>query len=91
LKNVHSDLLFNEYLRVSSDTDISDDEEDEQDDSSYDSFIDDRINPTVASSPAESCGNDMMAIYRCFSLSLSEACVCWGYLLGGWRQGGLHP
>jgi hypothetical protein len=71
LKNVHSDLLFNEYLRVSSDTDISDDEEDEQDNSSYDSFIDDRINPTAASSPAESCGNDMMAIYRCFSLSLS--------------------
>lgn len=77
--------MFNEYLRVSSDADISDDEEDEQDNSSYDSFIDDRINPTAASSPAESCGNDMMAIYRCFSLSLSLKHVFVGVtsLVGG--------
>lgn len=71
MKNGHSDLLFNDYVRVSSDADISDDEEDEQDNGSYDSFIDDRINPTAASSPAESCRIDMMAIYRCFSLFLS--------------------
>lgn len=57
-------------LRVSSDADISDDEEDEQDNNSNDSFIDDRINPTAASTQAESCRVDMMAIYR-FSLSLS--------------------
>jgi hypothetical protein len=60
--------LFNGYLRVSSDADVSDDEEDEQDNGSYDSFIDDRINPTASSSPAESCRIDMMAIYRCFYL-----------------------
>ena len=57
-------------LRVSSDADISDDEEDEQDNNSNDSFIDDGINPTAASTQAESCRVDMMAIYR-FSLSLS--------------------
>lgn len=56
--------------RVSSDADVSDDEEDEQDNNSCDSFIDDRMNPTAASTPAESCRIDMMGIYR-FSLSLS--------------------
>ncbi|KAE8022325.1 hypothetical protein FH972_008133 [Carpinus fangiana] len=63
--------FIEEEAEVSSDADISDDEEDEQDNGSYDSFIDDRINPTAASSPAESCRTDMMAIYRHSLLSQS--------------------
>lgn len=49
--------------RVSTDADISDDEEDNQENNSCDSFIDDRINPTVVDSQSEN-RTDMMAIYR---------------------------
>lgn len=56
--------------RVSSEVDISDDEEDEQDNYSNDSFIDDRINPTAAVTQAATGGIDMMAVYRSLSLSL---------------------
>ena len=67
-------------VRVSSDAYISNDE-DGEDDNSFDSFIDDRTNPTAASQP-EASRMDMMAIYRyfiflplCFPIrrSLSEA------------------
>lgn len=58
-------------LRVSSEADISDDEEDERDNYSNDSFIDDRINPTVAGTQFATGGIDMMAIYRSF-ISLSQ-------------------
>lgn len=52
-------------VRVSSEVEVSDDEEVEPDTNSYDdSFIDDRINPTQASTQPETSGTDMMAIYR---------------------------
>ncbi|KAH0988951.1 hypothetical protein GBA52_000434 [Prunus armeniaca] len=41
-------VFIEEEAEVSSEADISDDEEDERDNYSNDSFIDDRINPTVA-------------------------------------------
>ncbi|KAM3729495.1 hypothetical protein ACB098_12G016800 [Castanea mollissima] len=63
--------FIEEEAEVSSDADISDDEEDEQDNNSNDSFIDDRINPTAASTQTESCRVDMMAIYRRSLLSQS--------------------
>ena len=51
-------------VRVSSEVEVSD-EEDDQDIYSYDdSFIDDRINPTEASFQPETSRTDMMAIYR---------------------------
>lgn len=44
---------------------VSDDEEQELMRNSHDdSFIDDRMNPTAASTQAEGDGIDMMAIYR---------------------------
>ncbi|KAJ4839280.1 hypothetical protein Tsubulata_011432 [Turnera subulata] len=59
---------------VSSEAEISDDEEDEPGNSSYeDSFIDDRIHPTASSSQAEASTSrvDMMAVYRRSLLSQS--------------------
>lgn len=50
---------------MSSDTEISGDEEDGNNDSYDDSFIDDRINLTGACTQTESGGIDMMAVYRC--------------------------
>lgn len=58
-------------LRVSSEVDISDDEEDETDYHSNDSFIDDRINCTTANTQAATSGIDMMAVYRSLSLFTS--------------------
>ncbi|RVW20925.1 Transposon TX1 uncharacterized 149 kDa protein [Vitis vinifera] len=50
---------------VSSEAEVSDDEEDDQNNNSYDdSFIDDRIDPTATSTQAEDSRSDMMAIYR---------------------------
>uniref|UniRef100_A0A2N9HDI2 Helicase ATP-binding domain-containing protein n=1 Tax=Fagus sylvatica TaxID=28930 RepID=A0A2N9HDI2_FAGSY len=70
-KNKDARDFIEEEAEVSSDADISDDEEDEQDNNSNDSFIDDRINSTAASTQAESCRVDMMAIYRRSLLSQS--------------------
>ncbi|KAM5574913.1 DEAD-box ATP-dependent RNA helicase FANCM [Rosa sericea] len=55
--------FIDEEAEVSSE-DISDDEEDEPDNYSNDSFIDDRINSTAASTQAATSGIDMMAVYR---------------------------
>ncbi|KAJ0087232.1 hypothetical protein Patl1_07766 [Pistacia atlantica] len=63
--------FIEEEAEVSSEAEISDDEEDDQDDLYEDSFIDDRINPTAASTQAESSGVDMVAIYRRSLLSQS--------------------
>ncbi|KAK0577324.1 hypothetical protein LWI29_031299 [Acer saccharum] len=64
--------FIEEEAEVSSEVKISDDEEDDQDNNSHDdSFIDDRINPTAASTQAASGGVDMMAIYRRSLLSQS--------------------
>ncbi|KAI9201492.1 hypothetical protein LWI28_024242 [Acer negundo] len=64
--------FIEEEAEVSSEVEISDDEEDDQDNNSHDdSFIDDRINPTAASTQAASGGVDMMAIYRRSLLSQS--------------------
>lgn len=62
---------MNNALSVSPHIMVSDDEEDELDPSSYDdSFIDDRINPTAASTQADATTRtDMMAIYRFFIIS----------------------
>ncbi|PQQ04313.1 Fanconi anemia group M protein isoform X2 [Prunus yedoensis var. nudiflora] len=57
-------VFIEEEAEVSSEADISDDEEDERDNYSNDSFIDDRINPTVAGTQFATGGIDMMAIYR---------------------------
>ncbi|KAK8463640.1 hypothetical protein PHAVU_011G000500 [Phaseolus vulgaris] len=54
--------FIEEEAEVSSDAYISNDE-DGEDDNSFDSFIDDRTNPTAASQP-EASRMDMMAIYR---------------------------
>lgn len=68
-----SGISFCWLLRVSLEAEMSDDDEDDQDNNSYDdSFIDDRINPTAASTQGESSGVDMMAIYRFLPLSLSH-------------------
>ncbi|XP_058189885.1 DEAD-box ATP-dependent RNA helicase FANCM isoform X2 [Rhododendron vialii] len=57
--------FIEEEAEVSSEVEVSDDEEVEPDTNSYDdSFIDDRINPTQASTQPETSGTDMMAIYR---------------------------
>ncbi|XP_026411548.1 DEAD-box ATP-dependent RNA helicase FANCM-like isoform X2 [Papaver somniferum] len=54
-----------EEAEVSVDAEISDDEEEEdKDNDSYDSFIDDRINPTMAATQAEAATMDTMAMYR---------------------------
>ncbi|KAA8546304.1 hypothetical protein F0562_002957 [Nyssa sinensis] len=64
--------FIEDEAEVSSEISVSDDEEDEQDNNSYDdSFIDDRINPTAASTQAEASRTDMMAIYRRSLLSQS--------------------
>ncbi|KAK2658484.1 hypothetical protein Ddye_005017 [Dipteronia dyeriana] len=64
--------FIEEEAEVSSEVEISDDEEDDHDNNSHDdSFIDDRINPTAASTQAASGGVDMMAIYRRSLLSQS--------------------
>ncbi|KAK3229964.1 hypothetical protein Dsin_001845 [Dipteronia sinensis] len=64
--------FIEEEAEVSLEVEISDDEEDDQDNNSHgDSFIDDRINPTAASTQAASGGVDMMAIYRRSLLSQS--------------------
>ncbi|KAL5843492.1 hypothetical protein ACOSQ4_009450 [Xanthoceras sorbifolium] len=64
--------FIDEEAEVSSEVEISDDEEDDQDHNSHDdSFIDDRINPTAASTQIASGGVDMMAIYRRSLLSQS--------------------
>ncbi|KAK7263790.1 hypothetical protein RJT34_31387 [Clitoria ternatea] len=54
--------FIEEEAEVSSDAYVSNDEDDE-DGNSFDSFIDDRTNPTAASQP-EASRMDMMAIYR---------------------------
>lgn len=52
-------------FRVSEDAEVSVDEEDDEHDDKYeDSFIDDRTNPTEASSQTEINGGDMLAFYR---------------------------
>ncbi|RDX61299.1 DEAD-box ATP-dependent RNA helicase FANCM, partial [Mucuna pruriens] len=62
-KSTHSVRDFiEEEAEVSSDAYVSNDEDDE-DGNSFDSFIDDRTNPTAASQP-EASRMDMMAIYR---------------------------
>ncbi|TKY68079.1 Fanconi anemia group M protein [Spatholobus suberectus] len=62
-KSTHNVLDFiDEEAEVSSDAYVSNDEDDE-DGNSFDSFIDDRTNPTAASQP-EASRMDMMAIYR---------------------------
>ncbi|KAI3862231.1 hypothetical protein MKX03_024610, partial [Papaver bracteatum] len=54
-----------EEAEVSLDAEVSDDEEEEdKDNDSYDSFIDDRINPTMAATQAEPATMDTMAMYR---------------------------
>ncbi|XP_011001109.1 PREDICTED: putative ATP-dependent RNA helicase mfh2 [Populus euphratica] len=59
-------------IRVSSEAEISDDEADDLGNSSNDdSFIDDRINPTVASADSKASRADMMAVYRRSLLSQS--------------------
>ncbi|XP_020536105.1 DEAD-box ATP-dependent RNA helicase FANCM isoform X2 [Jatropha curcas] len=65
-------IFIEEEAEVSSDAEISVDEEDDKSDSSYDdSFIDDRTNPTAASTQAETCRADMMGVYRRSLLSQS--------------------
>ncbi|XP_027911774.1 DEAD-box ATP-dependent RNA helicase FANCM-like isoform X3 [Vigna unguiculata] len=54
--------FIEEEAEVSSDAYVSNDE-DGEDDNSFDSFIDDRTNPTAVSQP-EASRMDMMAIYR---------------------------
>ncbi|CAK9162500.1 unnamed protein product [Ilex paraguariensis] len=58
-------VFIEEEAEVSSEVSISDDERDELDNNSYeDSFIDDTIDPTSASSQANASRSDMMAVYR---------------------------
>ncbi|KAI3464359.1 hypothetical protein Pfo_021022 [Paulownia fortunei] len=65
-------VYIEEEAEVSSEDMASDDEEDELDNCSYeDSFIDDGVNPTAASTQAGISRTDMMAIYRKSLLSQS--------------------
>ncbi|KAF8026680.1 hypothetical protein BT93_F3222 [Corymbia citriodora subsp. variegata] len=67
-----------EEAEVSSGAEASDDEEDDLDRDTYeDSFIDDRANPTAASTQDITCMVDMMAVYRRSLLSQSP---------NGWRM-----
>ncbi|XP_059630912.1 DEAD-box ATP-dependent RNA helicase FANCM [Cornus florida] len=73
-KNLIKDAraFIEEEAEVSSEVAVSDDEEYEQDTSSFDdSFIDDRIYPTEASTQADASRSGMMAIYRRSLLSQS--------------------
>eukprot|EP00258_Populus_trichocarpa_P023752 XP_024439771.1 DEAD-box ATP-dependent RNA helicase FANCM isoform X5 [Populus trichocarpa] len=72
-KRVGSARAFiEEEAEVSSEAEISDDEADDLGNSSNDdSFIDDRINPTVASADSKASRADMMAVYRRSLLSQS--------------------
>ncbi|KAK8492167.1 hypothetical protein V6N11_046972 [Hibiscus sabdariffa] len=64
--------FIDEEAEVSTEAEISLEEEDDESDSYDDSFIDDRINPTAGSTQIESTGRvDMMAIYRRSLLSQS--------------------
>lgn len=64
--------FIEEEAEVSSEAEISDDEADDLGNSSNDdSFIDDRINPTVASADSKASRADMMAVYRRSLLSQS--------------------
>lgn len=63
--------FIDEEAEVSSDTEVSGDEDVDTDVSQNDSFIDDRINLTCASTQAESGRVDMLAIYRRSLLSQS--------------------
>ncbi|KAK8542499.1 hypothetical protein V6N12_015095 [Hibiscus sabdariffa] len=64
--------FIDEEAEVSTEAEISLEEEDDESDSYDDSFIDDRINPTAGSTQIESAGRvDMMAIYRRSLLSQS--------------------
>ncbi|KAF5184408.1 Dead-box atp-dependent rna helicase fancm [Thalictrum thalictroides] len=66
------EAFIDEEAEVSSDAEVSDDEEEDKDNSSIDdSFIDDRINPTMETTQAEAIRDDMMAIYRRSLLSQS--------------------
>ncbi|KAI4332333.1 hypothetical protein L6164_017253 [Bauhinia variegata] len=71
-KPTHDARVFIEEEAEVSETDVSDDEDDDGDDNSFDSFIDDRMNPTAASQP-EARRVDMMAIYRRSLLSQTPA------------------
>ncbi|KAF5732139.1 hypothetical protein HS088_TW18G00828 [Tripterygium wilfordii] len=63
--------FIEDEAEVSSDAEISDEEDDVDSCSFDDSFLDDRINPTAASTQAEAGRADMMAIYRRSLLSQS--------------------
>ncbi|KAH8489991.1 hypothetical protein H0E87_022492 [Populus deltoides] len=65
-KRVGSARAFiEEEAEVSSEAEISDDEADDSGNSSNDdSFVDDRINPTLASADSKASRADMMAVYR---------------------------
>ncbi|GMJ11668.1 Fanconi anemia complementation group M [Hibiscus trionum] len=64
--------FIDEEAEVSTEAEVSLEEEDDESDSYDDSFIDDRINPTAGSTQIESTGRvDMMAIYRRSLLSQS--------------------
>ncbi|XP_064995810.1 DEAD-box ATP-dependent RNA helicase FANCM-like isoform X2 [Musa acuminata AAA Group] len=63
--NKYFDNFIEEEAEVSEDAEVSVDEEDDEHDDKYeDSFIDDRTNPTEASSQTEINGGDMLAFYR---------------------------
>lgn len=64
-------MYINLLLRVSTEAEISSEEEDDDNESYDDSFIDDRINPTAGGTQAESRRVDMMAIYRLLTVSFS--------------------
>ncbi|XP_010256473.1 PREDICTED: uncharacterized protein LOC104596846 isoform X2 [Nelumbo nucifera] len=71
---IHVKDFIEEEAEVSSEAEVSDDEEDDRENSSYgDSFIDDRLNPTAGSTQAEPSASAMMAIYRRSLLSQSPA------------------
>lgn len=60
---VYLPSMFPFWFRVSQDVEVSEDEDHNNEDAYDDSFIDDRINHTEASTETEKDG-DMMAIYR---------------------------
>ncbi|KAF3789191.1 ATP-dependent DNA helicase [Nymphaea thermarum] len=63
--------FFDEEAEVSSDMDVSEDEQEDGEDPENNSFIDDRVNSTIATTQAEASETDMMAFYRRSLLSQS--------------------
>ncbi|XP_049937109.1 uncharacterized protein LOC116266800 isoform X3 [Nymphaea colorata] len=68
--------FFDEEAEVSSDMDVSEDEQEDGEDPENNSFVDDRVNSTIATTQAEASETDMMAFYSRRSLLSQSPLEC---------------